>query len=106
KNIARVNDSITIASLKEWSAAPRMYDLIISTVSIQLDNRNNSTVLVVSQFLSDDDIARIHKSIDQIRSQVGNTSLQGVSSPQSFKAPYGVLEKKLIDDMFCQLTLR
>ena len=106
KNIARVNDSITIASLKEWSAAPRMYDLIISTVSIQLDNRNNSTVLVVSQFLSDDDIARIHKSIDQIRSQVGNTSLQWLPSPQPFKAPYGVLEKKLIDDMFCQLTLR
>lgn len=70
KGIVRASDRIEVASLKEWSEADRRYDLIISTVAIEPDDGAGQNILIVSQFLSDDDIARIHEVVDRIRSQM------------------------------------
>lgn len=92
KGIVRESDRIEVASLKEWTETGQQYDLILSTVPIRPDAEADRNILVVSQFLGDEDIARIHEAVDRIRSQaVNGTGLPKPPVPSKTDADRGSL---------------
>ncbi len=72
KGIVRESDRIEVASLKEWTETGQQYDLVLSTVAIRPGVGANRNILLVSQFLGNEDITRIHEAVDRIRSQAAN----------------------------------
>lgn len=72
KGIVRESDRIEVASLKEWTETGQQYDLVLSTVAIRPGVGANRNILVVSQFLGNEDITRIHEAVDRLRSQAAN----------------------------------
>lgn len=72
KGIVRESDRIEVASLKEWTETGQQYDLVLSTVAIRPGVGANRNILLVSQFLGNEDITRIHEAVDRIRSQATN----------------------------------
>ncbi|MDD4806880.1 MULTISPECIES: BglG family transcription antiterminator [Caproicibacterium] len=101
KGIVRASDKIEVASLKEWSESTQHYDLVLSTVEIE--PREGQNILVVSQFLNNQDITRIHTCVDRIRSQT-DYSLQ--KRPAADNQPIETAEeKKLIFEMVDSLQL-
>ncbi len=76
KGIVRESDRIEVASLKEWTETGQQYDLVLSTVTIRLGVGANRNILLVSQFLGNEDITRIHEALNRIRSQAANGTRQ------------------------------
>jgi Transcriptional antiterminator len=72
KGIVRESDRIEVASLKEWTETGQQYNLVLSTIAIRPGVGANQNILVVSQFLGDEDITRIHEAVDRIRRQAAN----------------------------------
>ncbi|WP_413814418.1 BglG family transcription antiterminator [Caproicibacter fermentans] len=67
QSVVRNIERIDLASLKDWSESNcEQYDLILSTVELDAKT-GRENMLVVSPFLSDDDIARINSRVAMIR---------------------------------------
>lgn len=62
---------IEISSLKNWRESNQEYDLILSTVDLQNATPARTRVLIVSPFLSADDIERIRDAAADIQTKLG-----------------------------------
>jgi mannitol operon transcriptional antiterminator len=103
QNVIRDIDHIDIASLKDWAETNgAKYDLILSTVELDHPQKHEN-VLVVSPFLSDDDIAKIHNHIAMIRKQHADKNETRV--PPNRSAFVQSNEVALIDQMVKNLWL-
>lgn len=64
--------TIDALSLHDWADNKKSYDLILSTVDIRKkQDRPANNFLVVSPFLSDDDVVRINECVSKIRGRAG-----------------------------------
>ncbi|MCI1966951.1 MAG: PRD domain-containing protein [Oscillospiraceae bacterium] len=101
--LVRDIDSVDIASMKDWKdSGGKKYDLILSTVDMGREGKQNR-ILVVSPFLSEDDVSRINNRVAMIRKRAGYRI--GKSLPPPPKDGAGVDESGSIHRMIEHLWL-
>lgn len=70
KNVIQGIDKVGIESLKDWAENDTKYDIILSTVNIDINkNLPDSNIIIVSPFLNSEDISKINNCIKTIKEQ-------------------------------------
>ncbi len=102
RSILQENDEVSIASLRDWYASKKEYDLVLSTVNIEPGaGKEQQNVMVVPPFLSEDNMIKIRSCINKIKKQNSSKTLRAQA-----KENESVHGSKLISDMLEILSVR
>lgn len=102
RSILHENDEVSIASLRDWYAGKKKYDLVLSTVNIESGaGKEQQNIMVVPPFLSEDNMIKIRSCINKIRKQNSSKTLRAQA-----KENESGHKSRLISDMLGILSVR